>query len=159
MYILPSSDDALVDLLSRVLGRLMHRGLQALRLFARQKGLSLGQMMVLRQLQFRGPCTVSDLAHGMEVTNAAASQMLDRLVAQGLVERRENPADRRSKSIALTPQGREVLEQATRWHQAWLKDVLDRLSPAEAEVLQQALTALERHLGSAPHETPSPPSA
>ncbi len=150
-----------LDLLTRVLSRLMHRWLYATRRFTRQHGLSVGQLLVLRQLQFRGPCTVSDLAQRMEVTNAAASQILDRLVEQGLVARRENPQDRRSKSIALTPRGRALLAQARRWHEAWLADLFASFEPAEAALLQQALEILDARLaGPADAEqTPSAPAA
>ncbi len=141
-----ASGEPLTETLSRVLGRIMHLWLHASRRFAREHGLSVGQLMVLRQLQFRGPCTVSDIAQRMGVTNAAASQVLDRLVDQGLVVRRENPADRRSKSVVLTPYGRHVLAQATQWHQAWLRELLGRFSPAEAQVLRQALEILDAHL-------------
>ncbi|NPA31985.1 MAG: MarR family transcriptional regulator [Chloroflexi bacterium] len=141
-----SASEPLLDTLSRVLGRVVHLWLHASRRFARERGLSVGQLMVLRQLQFNGPCTVSDIAQRMGVTNAAASQLLDRLVEQGLVVRRENPADRRSKSVVLTPAGLQVLEAATRWHERWVNDLLARFSPAEAETVRQALHILDAHL-------------
>jgi len=139
----PSS---LTDKFARVLGRVMHQWLHTSRRFARQHGLSVAQIMVLRQLQFGGPCSVSDLAQRMGVTNAAASQILDRLVDQGLVVRRENPADRRSKSVALTSQGDQILASATQWHRAWLETWLGNFSSAEAELLSRALDALDHHL-------------
>jgi len=137
---------SLTDMFAQVMSRVMHEWLHASRRFARQHGLSIGQLMVLRQLQFCGPCSVSEIAQRMGVTNAAASQILDRLVDQGLVVRRENPADRRSKRVALTPQGQALLAEATHWHRSWLRAWLARFEPAEADLLRRALELLDRHL-------------
>ncbi len=137
-------------MLGRVLGRIMHRWMQVTRQFARQHGLSVGQLLVLRQVQFRGPCTVSDIAQRMGVTNAAASQLLDRLVEHGLIERQANPHDRRSRSIVLTPAGRRLLDEASRHQQAWLAQLITDLSPDEQALMHEALRILHARLMDGP---------
>ena len=49
----------------------------------------------------------------------SATNIIQRLEGQGLVERAPNPADGRGTLAAITPSGREVMEQATR-------DLVDR---------------------------------
>lgn len=49
-----------------------------------------------------------DLAIALDVERPSAVQLVDRLVAQGLVERRDDPDDRRCKLLYLTPAGREI---------------------------------------------------
>ena len=49
------------------------------------------------------------IAEHLGVSNAAASQMVDRLVGMGLLERSEDPDDRRAKALALTEKGKALV--------------------------------------------------
>ena len=64
------------------------------------------------------------------LTHSAAVRLVDRLVAAGLVRRREG-ADRRSVAVALTPAGRDAAEQATRARAEAVEAALAALDPAE----------------------------
>jgi DNA-binding MarR family transcriptional regulator len=67
------------------------------------------------------------VAEQLSLTGTAVVQMVDRLEAGGLVERRRNPADRRSYALELTPKGKATLrraEAALRQANAELADVL-----------------------------------
>jgi DNA-binding MarR family transcriptional regulator len=75
----------------------------------------------------------------MFVTSAAASQMVDRLVQAGVVERVEDESDRRAKRLCLTPRGARVLDDFGRERQAWIVALAKRLSPEESEIVQSAL--------------------
>jgi DNA-binding MarR family transcriptional regulator len=68
--------------------------------------------------------------------------MLDRLVQQGLIQRSEDPEDRRGKQIVITEQGCQVLEQGLRARQDWLVDLVGELSPPEKEQIMAALEIL-----------------
>lgn len=52
---------------------------------------------------------VSDVAAFLDVTNAAASRAIDRLVQRGLVDRRLSPEDRRAVELTLSEEGEAVL--------------------------------------------------
>lgn len=74
-------------------------------------GLSNSQMITLMQMNREGPCGVSQIAGRLGTTSAASSQMVQRLVELGLVQREEAAHDRRAKRISLTPQGKQVVDR------------------------------------------------
>lgn len=71
--------------------------------------MSYRQMGVLFQLRALGVQSVSELAAAVHLTLPAASHLLERLVQRGLIQRSENPHDRRQKQVALTDQGLQFL--------------------------------------------------
>lgn len=85
-------------------------------------GLSLAKFRVLTQLvEAREPVPLGSLAERCACVRSNMTQLVDRLEADGLVERVSDPSDRRSVRAALTAQGRarhaegaEILEQAER---------------------------------------------
>ena len=90
----------------------------------------------------RGCGGVSDMGENMGVTSAAASQMLERLVQQGLVLRSEDPGDRRAKKLVLTEKGDQVLQESIRHRQIWLDSLAETLTPAEQDQIAAAFTLL-----------------
>ncbi|MCS6844754.1 MAG: MarR family transcriptional regulator [Caldilineales bacterium] len=121
---------------------LMERSMRHFTQFLREEGLSVPQASTLFRLYYRGPAAVSDISSHLGVTNAAASQMVDRLVQQGYVERWELPEDRRVKQLALTAAGRALIERAIEARQGWLSQVPQHLTPDEQETLMQTLPRL-----------------
>ena len=63
-----------------------------------ETGLSFSQINILMRLLHGGNTGVSEVGSQLGVTNAAASQAVDRLVQLGLIERTEDPDDRRAKA-------------------------------------------------------------
>jgi DNA-binding MarR family transcriptional regulator len=110
--------------------------------FAKENNYSIPQLNALFRIRHKGACGVSDLGEEMGVTNAAASQLLDKLVQQGLVTRAEDPQDRRNKLITLTEAGMRVSEQSMQARQNWLNQLADSLTPAEQAQVQAALQLL-----------------
>jgi len=82
-----------------------------------------------------GPVTGTDVATLLGMTKQAASKLADSMVAAGLVERRPDPGDARSKRIELTRRGRDFLatveqiyaELEAGWAAAIGRDGVDRL--------------------------------
>jgi DNA-binding MarR family transcriptional regulator len=58
-------------------------------------------------------CRVLDIKEELSITVGGASKLVDRIEAAGLCRRLDNPGDRRSRIIALTPAGRRLLARAT----------------------------------------------
>ena len=102
----------LVETLHEWMHVLMRRSMHNFMLFAKEKNLSMAQINALFRLNHKGACGVSDLGDDLGVTSAAASQLLEKLVQQGLVIRTEDPQDRRNKLITLTEAGERVAEQS-----------------------------------------------
>jgi DNA-binding MarR family transcriptional regulator len=80
-------------------GRLRH-------LIARRAGLSESDLVAMEHLM-RGPLGPADLARRLEVSTAAATGLVDRLVQRGHVERHPHEVDRRRTDVEVTPSGRE----------------------------------------------------
>src|SRR5574337_736426 len=78
----------------------------------KDSGLSMPYITTLMRLHYHCAWGISDVGHHLSVTNAAASQMADKLVQQGLVERTEDPNDRRAKQLTLTPKGRALVQKS-----------------------------------------------
>jgi Transcriptional regulators len=107
--------------------------------FAKSKELSPSQLGTLLHLKKDRAQGVAGLGDKMSVTSAAASQMIDRLVQAGFVERAEDEEDRRAKLISLTGKGEKTIEEFGRERQAWIRSLAKRLSPEESAILQEAL--------------------
>jgi DNA-binding MarR family transcriptional regulator len=82
----------------------------------------------------------ADLARSLGVTPSTTTALCDRLVQKGLISR-ENGTDRRSLSLAVSPGGREQLENIAARRGDLLQRILDCLpDPARAQ-LAEALVA------------------
>jgi len=121
---------------------LMHRSMHKFMFYAKERGLSMPQIGALFQIQRRGVLNVSDIASESGISNAAASQMLDRLVQLGLVGRSEDPNDRRGKQIVLTEKGEQIRQESIRARQGWMQFLVEQLMPAEREQVAAALDLL-----------------
>lgn len=110
--------------------------------YARQSGLSVSQLGALLHIHHESCSGVSNLGDHLGVTSAAASQMLERLVQQGLILRTEDPNDRRVKQLLLTDKGEQVLQESIRARQGWLDDLSEMLSTSEQEQVTTALDIL-----------------
>jgi DNA-binding MarR family transcriptional regulator len=118
--------------------RSMHDFLQ----FSRQSGLSMSQINVLFRLNYGGQCGVSDLGEHLGVSSAAASQLVDRLVGQGLLMRSEDPNDRRSRPLTLTNNGKALVQESIEARRRWLEDLTAALPAEQQASIAAALTTL-----------------
>jgi DNA-binding MarR family transcriptional regulator len=126
----------LKDSLRQWVEALTHRSMGDLKRFAKTLGLSLPQLSVLMRLNRDHRCGVSDVGTEFGVTNAAASQLIDGLVQKGLVERFEDPDDRRVRHLRLTAKGRAAIHKVRLARERWLSAIVEHLTPEQrAEVL------------------------
>jgi len=130
----------------------MRRSMRSLIRYSKGMGLSLSQVVALFQIYRRGSYDVSDIGGELGVTNAAASQLLQRLVERELISRCEDPHDRRIKRILLTEEGRRALQEI-RTRQGWTYDLAHALTAAEQEKVIAALRILVEKAGQL-EETP-----
>jgi DNA-binding MarR family transcriptional regulator len=120
----------------------MHRSSRDFKHFLSEASLSFSQVNVIMRLYHDGSAAVSELGREMGVTNAAASQVIDRLVQHDIIARTEDPADRRVKRLALSDKGRHLVSQAMEARSRWLEGLASSLEPAQQEEIISALKLL-----------------
>jgi DNA-binding MarR family transcriptional regulator len=92
------------------------------------------------------------------VSGPAATQLVNALEGEGLVERRPEPDDRRRQRLMLSPDGERTLRAAEALLTERVGQLLDGLPPPEIDALAQALPVVEAALaGTAPPRRPPPP--
>ena len=112
--------------------------------FARSTGLSMPQFSLMMQMYHRGACGMSGISDRFEITPAAASQMVDKLVHSGYIVREEDPSDRRAKLLNLTGKGRHLIEQGIEERYRWVDDLAGKLNPEERTRIVEALELMMR---------------
>ncbi len=76
------------------------------------------------------------------ISGAAATAIADRMVNQGLVERRDHPGDRRSVWLAPTLSATHALETFRGWQRDYLSTLFARLAPGQLATLVEVLAVL-----------------
>jgi DNA-binding MarR family transcriptional regulator len=104
----------------------------------------------------QGGMTLGDVSRRMMVSNGNVTGLATRLEAEGLVERRTRPGDRRAQLLRLTPKGRREFARQSAAHEAWIAELLDGLAPEERIALFRMLGRAKASVRTAltPEETP-----
>jgi DNA-binding MarR family transcriptional regulator len=131
---------ALLLLMPRLVGRIKRtpvpERLRSLSLTARH-------MSLLSYLLFDGPLAVNDLARRLEVAPTTVSLMVSELSRQGVVDRREDDADRRRTIVSISEQHRPAIEDwLAAGARAWRK-ALEPLTPAQRRLFIDTLRAYQ----------------
>jgi DNA-binding MarR family transcriptional regulator len=112
--------------------------------------LSLTQIKSLRALiDADEPLSVKALGDELGLSLPAISRALDGLVQRDFVTRAEDPADRRSKRLALTRKGRRTHDQLYALRVAGLRQFVEDLDSHEREALAAGLAPIARRAGKA----------
>ncbi|MBM4427531.1 MAG: MarR family transcriptional regulator [Chloroflexi bacterium] len=122
----------------------MHRSMHGWTHFAKSTGLSMPQFSILMQLHHKGACGVSDVSERFDISNAAASQLVDKLVQGDYVERAEDPNDRRAKVLQLTPKGKSLIEAGFNERYRWMDELTSRMNSEENKKVAEALAILTK---------------
>jgi DNA-binding MarR family transcriptional regulator len=114
--------------------------------------LTLPQAQLLRVLR-RGPMQTGQLAAEMRISAPAITQLTDRLIRKGLIERSATADDRRCVIVALSEEGRLLVDQFRQRRREIFNEALADLSETERkqalEVLEKVVKALENYESSA----------
>lgn len=113
---------------------------------ARRATLSHSEAAVMEHIM-EEPAGPTELAQRLGVTSAAASGIVDRLVARGHAERRPHPTDRRRTVVVATRSGREELLGHLMPMFVELARLDQQLTPEERAVVLRFLQAAERAVG------------
>jgi len=130
------------SILHEWVGVFMRRSMHEFVQFSKDSGLTISQLSALFRLYHGGTCGVSEIGDHLGVTNAAASQMVERLVQLGLLERSEDRSDRRVKNLTLTENGRRMVIESITARQAWMEQLTITLTSEQQASISAALLAL-----------------
>jgi DNA-binding MarR family transcriptional regulator len=110
-------------------------------------GTSLPRFDYLAQLE-RHPdgLRMNVLSRYLMVTGGNVTGLTDQLVAEGLVERVDDPEDRRSCRVVLTARGRSDFARMAEEHEQWLRELFDGIAPEAKDQLYALLGALRVNL-------------
>lgn len=86
------------------------------------------------------------LSRYLMVTGGNVTGLTDQLVKEGLVQRIDDPEDRRSWRVSLTDKGRAEFAVMAAEHEKWLTDMFKGLAPGSKEALYEHLGRLRVHL-------------
>ena len=93
-----------------------------------------------------GGMKMRELSRRLMVTGGNVTGLTDRLVAEGLVERQDDPADRRACTVKLTAEGRRQFRAMAHAHEAWVRELLGGLSAAQQAQLFELLGQLKQSI-------------
>lgn len=107
-----------------------------------ERGITVPQVRVLFLLAEAGDASAGDLAEWLHVAAPTVTGITDRLVRQGMIERRPDPSDRRIVRLALTAEGVQLTTEITDTSRAYLRKVFGRLSEERLRALAKSLDEL-----------------
>jgi DNA-binding MarR family transcriptional regulator len=99
------------------------------------------QFRTLLILFNQGPVNLGTLAGLLHVQPSTTGRMIDRLVTTGLIDRTPHPTSRRELLAALTPRGREIVQQVITHRRAEIARIVENMPPPQRHGLVRALTA------------------
>jgi MarR family 2-MHQ and catechol resistance regulon transcriptional repressor len=97
----------------------------------RSLGIGFSDFAVLEVLLHKGPLPVNQIGALVRLTSGSITAAVDRLERKGLVERQDDPGDRRARVVHLTASGRKLIACAFADHEAALDRATAGLEPAE----------------------------
>ena len=88
---------------------------------------------------------MNELSRMLMVTGGNVTAIVDQLENEGLVERLDEPADRRAFRIRLTRAGERAFAEMARAHEGWVVELLAGLSRREQDELLKLLAKVKQH--------------
>lgn len=116
-------------------------GVSARSLAGVEDSVTLTQFRTLVVLHGHGPTRLIALAERLGVNASTALRTVDRLIAAGMVRRRENENDRREVVIDLTPAGATVVSEVTSRRRAAIEGIVSAMPAERRQGLVTSLTA------------------
>jgi DNA-binding MarR family transcriptional regulator len=108
-----------------------------------ERGMTLPRFDVMAALDRHGEMSMGALSRSLLVSNGNVTQLVQKLVRDGVVEMHKPPADRRSSIVRLTAEGRQQFTKLARMHSDWIDQMLGELNFSQRERLYVALGVLK----------------
>jgi DNA-binding MarR family transcriptional regulator len=113
----------------------------------RQFGTTLARFDLMAQLD-RHPqgLKMGDLSKLLMVTGGNVTGLVDRLTEEGLIQRRDDPSDRRAYFVRLTRKGQLLFNEITSMHEQWVISLFKGINRAQQNQLNVLLGKFREHL-------------
>ncbi|WP_193164433.1 MarR family winged helix-turn-helix transcriptional regulator [Microbulbifer hainanensis] len=134
--------------ISEALHRLMHAYKSAMRqaVADRQIDLPITHIRALKGVCSNPECTAHSIAKRMQRDKAQITRVLNDLLKEELIEKRDNPADRRSQLLYPTPKGRDIMRELRSMEQETAADMTRNLSQEEIDAFVRIAAAMAENL-------------
>jgi DNA-binding MarR family transcriptional regulator len=107
-------------------------------------GITATQSFVILDLLDHDGSSVKDIAFRIQLDSPAVTGVIDRLFKEDLVQRLEDPSDRRSLQILLTPTGRSLAEQIIPIADQFNRNIQTGIDLDEKNIFEKTLNRLEQ---------------
>lgn len=116
------------------------------RLMKQELSLTLAKFDVLQVIKYseNSEITMSNLSQELSVSNANMTGMTNRLLKDGLIEKKNLQKDRRIFKVALTEKGNNLLKRAGELHGYWTKEIFQSVDLEEVSLVSIFLDKLNR---------------
>lgn len=101
--------------------------------------LSQSQLACLRFVEGYPGCAAGELSRALQITPAAATKLVDRLVVKGLIRRGVSDEDRRVVLLQLTDEGRQLLQRVTEAEAERLQRIFHQMPASSRDELFRLL--------------------
>ena len=98
-----------------------------------QNHITHSQWFVLTMIEHFKKTNIKDISEALEISSSAATQLVDPLVQTGFVTRQEDPEDRRSVQLELSPEGKKHVVSSKEKRIQEMADIFNPLTDNELE--------------------------
>jgi DNA-binding MarR family transcriptional regulator len=93
--------------------------------------------------------SVKEIAEALNITGSAATQLIDGLVEEGIVQRVEDPEDRRRFRVMISPQAKESIKTLIEFHYKTFLEITENLTEDELNSMlsihEKILSSMHKH--------------
>lgn len=125
--------------LKALMQRYMRHSVDDMTHLLQQHELSMPQVAALQFLRAEGPQSVTEIAGHLNLSLAATSHLVDRLVERDVLSRQEDPHDRRRKRVSVDHGGRTLLAELDRRATESLQTLLEPVGTERVVTLANAV--------------------
>jgi DNA-binding MarR family transcriptional regulator len=105
------------------------------------------QLRILVVIASLGRASLGDVAAAAQIHLSRASRACDRLVAKSLIERVDDPENRRSLRLTLSPAGERIVRRVMRARRSSITSALEQMRPRQRTQLTNGLRAFSEAVG------------
>lgn len=135
-----SKEVRIVQLMKKVMNNLRHR----MSSHFKEMNFTGPQGSLIGTLSRYGEMKISDLSEMLELSNSTVSGIVDRLEAQGMVERIRSKEDRRVVNIKITDKCRKITQDRFEEINMMIEQMMDKATPEELDLILEGMKTLEK---------------